>query len=296
MPRHKRKKAEFTTYHIIQRGNERRNIFLSDEDKTRFIETLLRMKEKYNFLIYAYCLMDNHLHLVIYDNGNDISQLMKSINTSYVFYFNKIYRRSGHLFQDRFKSEIIKDDVYLLEVSKYIHNNPVKAGIVEKPEEYRWSSYNLYIGNHKNISNLVNTEKILGMISEKQEVAVKEYINFVCQTEESGLDIMDIDDDIVPDTNQSPDFIYTKDQALERIKEIAAQRNLTYEEIIKVKGSRDELIEEIRKNSLLTLKQIGEIFGGLSESRISKILGRKEKRTVPDSAWYFISNHSVRSN
>ena len=272
MPRHKRKKGEFSTYHIIQRGNERKDIFLSDEDKTRFIETLLRMKSKYNFLLYAYCFMDNHIHLIIYDNGNDISQLMKSINTSYVFYFNRIYRRCGHLFQDRFKSEIIEDDVYLLEVSKYIHNNPVKAGIVEKPEEYKWSSYNFYIGNQKNILNFVNIEKILGIISDKMELAVKEYVRFVCQTKEAELNIMDVDDDIVPDVNQNSDSIYTKDQAIERIREIATKKNLPFEKIMKDKGFRDELIKEIRKNSSLTLKQIGDIFGGISESRISKIL------------------------
>ena len=123
MPRQRRKKGEYNTYHVIQRGNERKNIFLFDEDRERFIETLLRMKEKYNFLVYTYCLMDNHYHLIIYDNGNDISQLMKSINTSYAIYFNRVYKRCGHLFQDRFRSELIEDDNYLLEVSRYIHNN-----------------------------------------------------------------------------------------------------------------------------------------------------------------------------
>ncbi|MCD5406443.1 MAG: transposase, partial [Desulfotomaculum sp.] len=85
--------------------------------------------------------MDNHTHLIIYDNGNDISKLIKSINISYRYYFNNTYKRSGHLFQDGFKSELIIDDNYLLQVSKYIHNNPVKAGMVKT---YKWSSYNIY--------------------------------------------------------------------------------------------------------------------------------------------------------
>ena len=99
MPRVQREKGEFSTYHIIQRGNERKNIFLSDEDKERFIAILIKTREKYNFLVYCYCLMDNHLHLIINDNGNDISKIMKSINVSYVAYFNRIYHRYGHLFQ-----------------------------------------------------------------------------------------------------------------------------------------------------------------------------------------------------
>ena len=132
MPRVQRVKGEFSTYHVVQRGNEKKKIFRDDEDKAKFLETLAKAREKYNFLLYAYCLMDNHIHLLVNDNGNDISKLMKSINVSYVSYFNRAYQRCGHLFQDRFKSELVKDDRYLLEVSRYIHNNPVKAKMVEK--------------------------------------------------------------------------------------------------------------------------------------------------------------------
>lgn len=88
MPRQARLKGEGCIYHTIQRGNERKNIFNSKEDKHKFIEILSRSKKKYNFSIYAYCLMDNHIHLLIYDNGNDISKIIKSINISYVSYLN----------------------------------------------------------------------------------------------------------------------------------------------------------------------------------------------------------------
>jgi putative transposase len=103
MPRIAREKGEFSTYHIILRGNERKNIFLQDDDKIRFLNIMSRMMEKYNFILESYCLMDNHVHLLINDNGNDISKIIKSINVSYAYYFNHNYKRVGHLFQDRFK-------------------------------------------------------------------------------------------------------------------------------------------------------------------------------------------------
>ena len=119
MPRVARDKVEFSTYHIIQRGNERKNIFISEDDRIKFLETTYRMKEKYNFILEAYCLMDNHVHLLINDNGNDISKVVKSINISYAYYFNRKYKRVGHLFQDRFRSEVMGDDNYLISVSAY---------------------------------------------------------------------------------------------------------------------------------------------------------------------------------
>jgi putative transposase len=90
--------------------------------------------------------MDNHIHLFINDNGKDISQIIISINISYANYFNRTYKKCGHIFQDRFKRELINDGSYLLEVSKYIHNNPVKAGIFKEPAEYKWSSNGFFAG------------------------------------------------------------------------------------------------------------------------------------------------------
>jgi len=107
--------------------------------------------------------MDNHVHLIINDNGNDISQIMKSISISYVILFNRKYQRTGHLFQDRFKSRLIDSEEYLLKVSKYIHNNPVKVGISERPEDYRWSSYPIIIRGVGE-GGLVEGSRILGII------------------------------------------------------------------------------------------------------------------------------------
>lgn len=270
MPRQAREKSEFSTYHVIQRGNERKNIFLSNDDKSKFLETLARMKVKYNFILEAYCLMDNHVHMLINDNGNDISQIFKSINISYAYYFNRIYRRTGHLFQDRFKSEMIDDEKYLLQVSKYIHNNPVKAGLVKNAEDYEWSSYSIYLGKTDNYK-LMDSSRILGSLSKSKHRAVIKYADFVSK-EEPDLVIMDIEEDLFEKNGQPINFIYDITRAEERLNCILSNRGISFEELIKNIEFRNDAIIEIRKNSSLTLKQIGQIFGGISESRVSRIL------------------------
>ena len=116
-------------------------MYFEDSDKERFLEILKRTKERYGYLLHAYALMDKHYHLMIETPKANISQTMQNINTSYTMYINKKYRRSGHLLQGRFKGIIVDKDEYLLTLSRYIHLNPVRAGIVQRPEEYRWTSY-----------------------------------------------------------------------------------------------------------------------------------------------------------
>lgn len=275
MPRQAREKDKFCIYHVIQRGNNKGEIFIADRDRGKFIEILARMKSKYNFLVYAYCLMSNHIHLVIDDNGNDISRLIKSVNVSYALYFNKKYKRVGHLFQDRFKSEIITNDRYLLQVSKYIHNNPVKANMVIAPEEYYWSSYNIYLGRMENKYDLVDTTKILGLISDNTGKAAKQYALYVNQKEAKAPQVMDVEDNYTAGDKQDSGIIITVKEAKEKIEEIASKNRLTYEQLLRNKRLRNETIKEIREVSSLTLQQLGEVFGGLSASRVSRILAEK---------------------
>lgn len=272
MPRIQREKGEFSTYHIIQRGNERKNIFFCDEDRLRFLNTITKAREKYNFLVYCYCLMDNHVHMIINDNGNDISKIMKSINVSYVSYFNRNYKRVGHLFQDRFKSEVIENEPYLLEVSRYIHNNPVKAGIVVKPESYRWSSYNIYIGEIENNQELIDTDKILASFSNQKDNAVKEYIGFTEKYRESPRSILEIEEVQQEIEKENHDYINGIAEARQCIERNLAEEKISMEELLQDNKLRDKWIKSIRKNSSLSLKELGELFGGLSESRISRIV------------------------
>jgi putative transposase len=127
VPRYPRQYSKTGIYHIMLRGNERKDIFIDEEDKGKFIKIIFKKKADEAFKLYAYCLMDNHLHLVIKEQKETISQIIKKIATSYAYYFNHKYKRVGHLFQDRYKSETIEDEAYLLSVIRYVHNNPEKA-------------------------------------------------------------------------------------------------------------------------------------------------------------------------
>ncbi|MDD4908374.1 MAG: transposase [Candidatus Omnitrophica bacterium] len=151
MARRPRLLAIGTPCHIVQRGNNRNNIFYRDEDYLFFLEVLSEAKEKYPCYIYSYCLMINHFHLLIEPKEkNNIGSLMKFVGVKYVHYVNKHYNRTGTLWEGRFKSCIIEAESYFLSCLKYIEMNPVKANIVSSPESYRWSSYRVRAYGDKN--------------------------------------------------------------------------------------------------------------------------------------------------
>ena len=145
MPRRARKKCESGVYHVMIRGINRQDIFEDDEDALKFLELLMHYRNVCGYQIYAYCLMENHVHIVIHEGQEDIGSIFKRIGAAYVYYYNIKYHRKGHLFQDRFRSEPIYDDEQLATVIRYVHMNPVKADIVKSPEEYRLSSYSTYV-------------------------------------------------------------------------------------------------------------------------------------------------------
>jgi putative transposase len=123
LARQARSKSESGIYHVMLRGNERKPVFLDEEDKNRLVEIMLQKKEAAGSHLYAYCIMDNHVHMVIreLENGQPLETLMKRIGVTYALYFNKKYKRVGHVFQDRFRSEVIEDESYLLSVIRYVH-------------------------------------------------------------------------------------------------------------------------------------------------------------------------------
>jgi len=143
-----RKKSKTGIYHVIMRGINRQSIFEDDEDYKKFVETLRSYKETSEYELYAYCLMGNHFHLLLKVGKEDLEHVIKRIAGSYVYWYNLKYRRCGHLFQDRYKSEVVEDDTYLLTVIRYIHQNPVKAGLCKRVSDYKYSSYGDYISGN----------------------------------------------------------------------------------------------------------------------------------------------------
>lgn len=142
MPNGPRILLDNVCYHIITRGNQRQRIFRCEKDYEEYLQRLRKYKKRYNFLLYGYCLMPNHIHMVGEVNPpSKLSRFMSSLLRSYTAYFNRRYDKEGHLWQGRFKSKIIAKDKYLIDCISYIELNPVKTNIVDSIHEYEWSSY-----------------------------------------------------------------------------------------------------------------------------------------------------------
>ena len=170
-------------YHVICRGNNRQGIFKDDQDRTTYLEKLSLYCEQKEVELLCYCLLPNHLHLLLETPQANLSKLMQPFQTSYTLYFNRRHRHTGHVFEQRYKAFLVDRDNYLLQVSRYIHLNPVGVRMVERPQDYRWSSYKAYLRDEK--SSRLNREVILGQFEGKGRRRVSRYRDFV----EGGLGI-----------------------------------------------------------------------------------------------------------
>ncbi|EJO5346285.1 transposase [Clostridium botulinum] len=166
-----------SSYHITARGNRKNDIFKDEEDFQVYIILIKNALEyfKGEFQLICYCLMDNHVHLLIEAKDKHIKFFMSRINSIYAKYFNNKYNYCGHLYEKRYFSELIETDHQLLDVSRYIHLNPVKANMVDKAQDYKWSSYSMLIGEKKEI--LINSHKILSYFNkENKRQLYKEFV------------------------------------------------------------------------------------------------------------------------
>lgn len=160
-------------YHVIGRGNQQQDIFLNDEDYSRYVGYLSDYHQRFHFILYAYVLMPNHIHLMLETGEVPLSKIMQCLQLRYEQYFNRKYRKNGHLFQSRYKSILCDRDTYLLELIRYLHLNPIRAGIVTHPVDYLWSSHQIYVGKKK--AKWVETELILSQFGRKKRESIKRY-------------------------------------------------------------------------------------------------------------------------
>ena len=174
MPRQSRKPSGTGIYHVMMRGINRQNIFEEQEDYQQFLNRLQSLVDPMDDSgkhlpsychVYAYCLMSNHVHLLLRERTEKVSVSLKRLAVSYAAYYNKRYQRVGHLFQDRFKSEPVNDIEYFATLLRYIHQNPVKAGICDKAEAYAWSSWQEYLNDDEQIPTLCYTKAVVKRIS-----------------------------------------------------------------------------------------------------------------------------------
>jgi len=255
MPRQARIQSPTNYYHVMMRGNNRENIFNQNEHKKFFLDSLKKQDEDQFIDIAAYCLMDNHVHIVVKANIFDLAKAIKSINIKYAMNFNQKRDRIGHVFQDRFKSETIKDDKYLMQVIRYIHNNPVKARMVKLPENYNWSSYNDYINENSKIKSQ-QKEFILGYFSNN----IEQFAEF--HKQKDSLEYLEIKEDIERERfEQGQEIIseYFKNKGLIDAKQVL--KNQVYLE---------EIIQKLLKGSRLSHRQIANLIG-ISNNIVHKV-------------------------
>jgi REP element-mobilizing transposase RayT len=154
---------EGALYHVLSRGNERRDIFFDDDDRRLFLDTLGDMTQRFEIDVFAYVLLDNHYHLLLRTRRANLSRAMQWFCVTYTNRINARHSRSGHLFQGRFKNMLVQNDAYLLQLSYYIHRNPLRAQMVERLADYRWSSYRAYAYGRQ-APDWLDTEVVLSQL------------------------------------------------------------------------------------------------------------------------------------
>lgn len=267
-------------YHVTSRGNEQKDVFKSKKDREKFLSYLESAVVRYGAVIHAYCLMSNHYHLLMETPSGNLSQIMRHINGAYTTYFNIKRKRSGHLFQGRYKAILVEVDEYAAELSRYIHLNPVRAGITANPEEYVWSSFRQMIGMAET-PNWLTTSFVLGYFdgTDAREI-YRKFVNDAI-TQESGSPLQNV---IASTILGKPDFVREKSQ--QRLGEKKSDRNMpavrvlnrpTIDEIIKAVErviNEENMAKKVgiyfcHRYSGARLREIGERFG-LSDAAVAQ--------------------------
>lgn len=306
MPRHLRLEFPGAIYHITIRGNGRQPIFGDDRDRERFLSRMAESIETYRIRLYLFCLMGNHVHLVLETPDTNLSRFMQSLETGYTVYYNLRHRTVGHLFQGRYGAKLIEGDEYLLKLSRYIHLNPVFVGRLKGLplkqriaflRNYCWSSYRSYIRKEKEL-DYVRYGPVLAQVGGRKRGRVRQYMKFV----ESGLG--KTDEEFLEVLKGSPHAIggdefraWAHDMYLqlmgkkEKPEDIAFRqetRRLPSEEVLRVVGGHfsvgDDWLQRRCRNSLVrpvAAKMLSK-YAGLTNRAIAKILGLRSAGTVTE--------------
>lgn len=250
MPRSARQKSESGVYHVMVRGINRQDIFHDDVDRLRYLTTLDRFARQGKLTLFGFCLMDNHVHLLLSEGDEPLGETMRRLGTSYVFWYNNKYARVGHLFQDRFRSEPVGSDESLLAVLRYIHQNPVQANLTESCD-YHWSSYAYYTGMDVVLPGLVDTRMVAGLLGNTR--------NFIDFTNSPGrIDLCDFDEP----HNRVVDSVVA-----DQMSELLANMGLSSLQDASL-ADRTQIIRQLKSLKGTNIRQIARVTG-LSKSTIA---------------------------
>ena len=255
MSRTARKRSNSGIYHIILRGINKNTIFFDDDDFSKLLDMLIKVKNVSECKVFAYCLMSNHVHLLVKEQKEPISVVIKRLCSGYVLWYNNKYARVGPLFQDRFRSEPVESDRYLLTVTRYIIRNPVKAKIANNPSKYKWVCYHDYIHSSKN--SITDTDYVLSFFSEDIKNSITKFIEFNnINTDEECLDI-------------NTCVKYTDEELHHFIKRIFGIDNMN--NILQLsKNERNSVVHKIKFETGASCRQLSRVIG-LSRGIIEKI-------------------------
>ena len=267
-------------YHITARGNAQQNIFLHSDDFHDFLTILCRVSQRYHLILHAYCLMHNHYHLLLETPEGNLSQGIRQLNGIYTQYINKKYQRVGHLLQGRFKSILVEKENYLLELSRYIALNPLRAHLVEDPQDWPYSSYPQVIGIAPKIPCLF-PDWILCQFGPDQKTARISYQNFVLSGIHQESPLRKVKGQIFLGSDsfmaKMEQFMEQKEPFTEIPKKQLYATRPSLEQIFQMNDTRERKIYQANQKYGYTLKEIGRCLG-LHYTTISKIIKRVEKK------------------
>lgn len=263
-------------YHVIARGNVKQNIFLEDRDRRKFLKWLEGTCANHNLICHAYCLMDNHYHLLVETNDANLSVAMRDLNGNYSQWFNVVHDRVGHVLQGRYKAFVIEKDLYLLEVARYIVLNPVRAGLIEHPKNWKWSSYRVTSGSIRT-PRWLHVDWLLTQFSTDRRGAQQEYRQFVDEGIGGKNPYDQLTNGFLLGSHQFVSWIWEKTNGSEELKEhprnerIVGRLSLT--EIfsdVKTKQERNDAIALARIRCGYLASEIARHLG-LDRSTVGKL-------------------------
>ena len=268
-------------YHVTSRGDRREDIYEADSDRESFLSILDNVCDTYNWVCHAYCLMSNHYHLLIETPDGNLTRGMRQLNGVYTQTFNRMNRRIGHVFQGRYKAILVEKESYLLELSRYIVLNPVRAGIVVSAKDWPWSSYRATTGQAKGLECL-DAEWILSAFAKRKAVAIEKYKQFVAEGKGQPSPWALLRKQIYLGSEQFVEKMQSLVDGDKELSEIpSSQRRPTPKSLAGYESSnsdRNTAIIKAYKSGGYTLKDIGDYFG-LHYSSVSGIIKNHKSKT-----------------
>jgi REP element-mobilizing transposase RayT len=276
-------RLEFTDalYHITSRGDRQEDIYEDDDDRKAFLSVLEGVCETYNWVCHAYCLMSNHYHLLIETPDANLSRGMRQLNGVYTQTFNRAHGRAGHVFQGRYKAILVEKESYLLELSRYIVLNPVRAGMVTSPGDWPWSSYRATVGQVKGPGYL-NVDWVLAAFAIRKSLAIERYKKFVAEGKGQPSPWTLLQNQIYLGSEQFVEKMQSLVDGDKQLGEIPSSqrrpRPKTLSEYASSSQDRNTAISESYQSGGYTLKEIGDHFG-LHYSSVSGIIKNHKSKT-----------------